>query len=305
MFINAILFFSLIAISPFESSGETKIVTSDGVELHVSIRGSGIPVLYLHGGPGSGSYWMEVFMGDLLEEHFSMIYLDQRGVGRSGSPSNGDFSLDRFIMDFEEVRNALQIDSWLTMGHSFGGILQTAYANHHSDVILGMMIINGSLDMAYSFQSSWCPKASDILEIPKPLPCLDESEPLFDRWGTLISKLNELNLMWKMGYTDPESIEIMNLTYRDIENWNPDFSNVFDRYEEYLFDYRPISSTLDMPVLFYYGTQDWMVGPEHYQSVHFPNMMLWPADTAHMPFLENRCDLMNAIELFLGKFRFN
>ncbi|MCC5941197.1 MAG: alpha/beta hydrolase [Balneolaceae bacterium] len=305
MLIPAILFFSLIAISPVESSGETKIVTSDGVELHVSIRGSGIPVLYLHGGPGSGSYWMEVFMGDLLEEHFRMIYLDQRGVGRSGSPAGGDFSLDRFIKDFEEVRLALEIDAWLTMGHSFGGILQTAYASHHADAILGMMIINGSLDMAYSFHSSWCPKASELLEIPEPLPCLDESEPLFDRWGALISDLNERDLMWKMGYTHRESLDTMNLTYRDIENWNPDFGNLFDQYDEYINDFRPVSAILSMPVLFYYGTRDWMIGPEHYQNVHFPNMMLWPADTAHMPFLENRSDLMDAIGSYLNTFGFD
>ena len=224
----ALLLIFLLALTPAQnSSEETKITTTDGVELHISIRGNGIPVLYLHGGPGSGSYWMEVFMGDLLEERFRMIYLDQRGVGRSGSPENDDFSLDRFIMDFEEVREALNIDDWLTMGHSFGGILQTAYANRHPDSVQGMMIINGSLDMTASFHTSWCPKASTLLEIPEPFPCLDESEPLFDRWGSLITQLNERDLMWKMGYTYRESLDKMNLTYRDIENWNPDFSNTF------------------------------------------------------------------------------
>lgn len=233
-----------------------------------------------------------------------MIYLDQRGVGRSGSPENGDFSLNRFIADFEEVRSSLEIESWLTMGHSFGGILQTAYANHHPDAITGMMIINGSLDMSDSFHSSWCIKASEFLGISgEPLPCLDQSEPLFDRWGVLINGLNEQDLMWKMGYSYRESIDTMNRTYRDIENWNPDFSNVFIEYEEYADDFRPFSATLEMPVLFYYGTRDWMIGPDHFKGVNFPNMLLWPADTGHMPFLENQNDLMNAIKAYLEKFR--
>jgi proline iminopeptidase len=33
-----------------------------------------------------------------------MIYLDQRGISRSSSPASGDYSLDRMVRDFEEVR---------------------------------------------------------------------------------------------------------------------------------------------------------------------------------------------------------
>ena len=68
---------------------EMKIVTSDSVCLYVNVRGIGTPCLYLHGGPGSGSLWLEEFMGDYLEKNFQMVYLDQRGVGRSSSPVNG------------------------------------------------------------------------------------------------------------------------------------------------------------------------------------------------------------------------
>jgi len=65
---------------------EMNIMTSDSVSLYVNVKGSGTPCLYLHGGPGSGSYWLEKFFGEYLEQHFQMIYLDQRGVGRSTSP---------------------------------------------------------------------------------------------------------------------------------------------------------------------------------------------------------------------------
>lgn len=68
---------------------EKTILTSDSVSLYVNVKGKGTPCLYLHGGPGSGSYWLEKFFGDYLEQHFQMIYLDQRGVGRSTSPLDG------------------------------------------------------------------------------------------------------------------------------------------------------------------------------------------------------------------------
>lgn len=103
---------------------QREIITSDSVQLYVTIKGSGTPCLYIHGGPGSGSYWLEKLFGDYLEQHFQMIYLDQRGVCRSSSPKDKNYSSDRMVQDFEEVRKALGISQWFTLGHSFGGILQ-------------------------------------------------------------------------------------------------------------------------------------------------------------------------------------
>ncbi len=139
--------------------------TSDGVDLYVEVRGKGTPCLYVHGGPASGSYWARKFAGDVLEKHFRMIYLDQRGACRSSSPQNGDFSMNRLVEDFEEVRKALSIDRWLTMGHSFGGL--TTYltqaieplrvqgfdgegetrviAVRHDDGIAGLKVAQGTL----------------------------------------------------------------------------------------------------------------------------------------------------------------
>ncbi|EKB49817.1 hypothetical protein [Cecembia lonarensis] len=43
-----------------------QVLTSDGELLHITVKGNGIPCLYLHGGPGSGSWWLEKFMGEEL-----------------------------------------------------------------------------------------------------------------------------------------------------------------------------------------------------------------------------------------------
>ena len=73
------LFLNLIVLNI--RAQEQFVLTSDSVELYVNIKGNGTPCLYIHGGPGSGSYWVEKFFGSELEQHFKMIYLDQRGVG--------------------------------------------------------------------------------------------------------------------------------------------------------------------------------------------------------------------------------
>lgn len=71
----------LVALTGFiRLQGKELIVTTtDSVQLYVKVKGHGPHLLYLHGGPGSGSYWLEKFSGEFFERHFTMIYLDQRG----------------------------------------------------------------------------------------------------------------------------------------------------------------------------------------------------------------------------------
>lgn len=83
-----IIFLSLIinAVSVFGQSHHIDslyIITSDSVRLFVKRSGSGYPVLFIHGGPGSNSYYFEKEGGEVFSKDVQLIYLDQRGCGRS------------------------------------------------------------------------------------------------------------------------------------------------------------------------------------------------------------------------------
>src|SRR4029078_2761779 len=80
------------------------ITTSDSVKLFVKRSGTGYPVLFIHGGPGSNSFYFDKEGDDVFSKIVQMVYLDQRGCGRSDSAMNGDCSLDRVVKDFDEVR---------------------------------------------------------------------------------------------------------------------------------------------------------------------------------------------------------
>ncbi len=282
---------------------EKKIITSDGVELYVKVEGKGIPCLYIHGGPGSGSYWFEKFFGDFMEEHFTMIYLDQRGVGRSGSPENKDFSIERMTRDFEEVRNALGYEDWLTLGHSFGGLLQMGYAENYPRAQKGIMMINTTLHLNESFCDSWAPKAFEFLGKDYG-GCENDSIPLLQRMGTLGNELREKDLFWKMAYSKKENQAIMDSTWSEVENWNYDFGNAAWDYEEYWRDYKPMAKDIKTPVLFFYGSKDFMVGPLHYKNIEFPEMLSWESKVGHIPFQENTEDLKRAILTYMSKYHF-
>lgn len=94
------LFVALIGYVRLQGK-EMTVTTTDSVRLYVKVKGQGPYLLYVHGGPGSGSYWLEKFSGDFLERHFTMVYLDQRETGRSTGPADGDYSMERMVEDFE------------------------------------------------------------------------------------------------------------------------------------------------------------------------------------------------------------
>jgi proline iminopeptidase len=298
---NNILICSLLLTAITCLAQEQRFMTSDSVNLYLKVKGKGIPCLYIHGGPGAGSYWMEKFSGDLLEERFKMIYLDLRGVGRSTSPVNKDYSMNRMLKDFEEIRKHLGIDEWLIMGHSFSGTIVTRYALQHPNSIKGMMMFNCVLDINESINKSWIPYACKILDIRDMTYYNNGSVTTHEKLNRLFGLLNKAGLSWKMTFAKKENEEKMNSTFSEIANWNHDFAGVGISHKDYLINFKTYTSQIKKPVLFFYGKSDRTVGPEHYKGVNFPNMLLWESDVGHVPFMENKTDVGEAIGIYLKK----
>ena len=227
-----------------------------------------------------------------------MVYLDQRGTGRSTSPSRGDYSMKRMVEDFEQVRKALHVERWLTLGHSFGGILQMGYADLAPDAVDGMIMLNCTLSLDDSFENSWLKKAGKLLGKDEHAFLKNDSLSHVEKSGIAAGRLEEKNLRWKIFYASPESDAEMNRSYGEIPSSNTDFADKSFSFQEYFRDYRPVTAGIKISVLFFCGRHDWAVGPKHYRNVRFPNMILWKSDVGHMPFLENREDMQKAVQAF-------
>lgn len=284
---------------------ERYIMTSDSVKLYVKVKGEGTPCLYLHGGPGASSYFLDILFGDYLEQHFKMIYLDQRGSGRSKSPKDNNYSMDRMVKDFEEVRTSLGIADWIILGHSFGGILQMGYVQKCPNVIKGMIMINCTLNSTESFNDSWIPKGCEFLQITNTSYYFNKSVPIKVRLDSIISQLIKNGINWKMSYSSKKDNAKMNSIYKNTPEFNEDFVNYGLSMNDYLCDFKGFTKNVDQPVLFFYGKKDWCIGPEHYKGVNFPNMILWSFDGEHMmPFLKNKKELEKAIDDYIKKYNF-
>jgi proline iminopeptidase len=109
--------------------GSLRVV--NGARLYVDERGdeSAPPLLYIHGGPGQGSYDFMDVQGERLSRFVRLVGVDQRGVLRSDPlQSSPALSVDLLIDDFEELRRQLGYTSWSILGHSAGGAYAVAYA---------------------------------------------------------------------------------------------------------------------------------------------------------------------------------
>lgn len=112
---------------------------SGGVEIGYRVSGEG-PVLVAHpGGPGLGSGYLQ---SDRLEAIATIIYLDPRGTGRSGTPGDGDYGMDRLVEDLDRLREHLGLDRIGLLGHSHGGMVAQLYALRHPSRLSKLVLVS-------------------------------------------------------------------------------------------------------------------------------------------------------------------
>lgn len=117
------------------------LAVSGGHRLWVETYGTpaGYPILFLHGGPGSGCNPSQRALFD-PDYHFA-IFLDQRGAGKSlpAGERAANTTAD-LIADIEILRQHLGIAQWLVTGGSWGATLALAYAQAHPQAVTGLAL---------------------------------------------------------------------------------------------------------------------------------------------------------------------
>jgi len=100
---------------------------------------AGIPVVFIHGGPGSGTSPLQRRFFD--PARYRIVLFDQRGSGHSTPHGElEDNTTPDLIDDMERLRDALGIDRWLVFGGSWGSTLALAYGEAHPGRCLGFVL---------------------------------------------------------------------------------------------------------------------------------------------------------------------
>ena len=99
----------------------------------------GIPVLFVHGGPGAGCSPKARCFFD--PEVYRIILFDQRGCGQSEPHACLDNNTTQaLIEDMEAIREYLGVHHWVLFGGSWGSTLSIAYAQRHPSRVLAMIL---------------------------------------------------------------------------------------------------------------------------------------------------------------------
>src|ERR1700686_4789619 len=99
-----------------------QVELADGYNLKIEQVGTGYPLIVLHGGPGLDHSMFRPYL-DRLGEEFRVLYVDERGQGRSDRVDPASLSLEVFARDVDLLANALGLEAFALLGHSFGAVI--------------------------------------------------------------------------------------------------------------------------------------------------------------------------------------
>jgi len=126
---------------PIESHAQGWLDTGSVHRVYWETSGNpeGMPVVFIHGGPGSGTSPLQRRFFD--PARYRIVLFDQRGCGQSTPHGEleDNTTLD-LIDDMERLRGALGIERWLVFGGSWGSTLALAYGEAHPERCLGFVL---------------------------------------------------------------------------------------------------------------------------------------------------------------------
>ncbi|MFN6169802.1 MAG: prolyl aminopeptidase, partial [Burkholderiales bacterium] len=126
---------------PIEPYQTARLALDDVHTMHYEQSGNphGVPVLFLHGGPGAGASASHRQFFD--PAFYRIVIFDQRGAGRSTPLGElADNTTPLLISDIERLREKLDISRWMVFGGSWGSTLALAYAESHPNRVMALVL---------------------------------------------------------------------------------------------------------------------------------------------------------------------
>ena len=227
------------AVEPYESG---LLEVSNGQSLYWETVGNpaGIPVLYLHGGPGSGCTVGARRFFD--PETFRAVLFDQRGCGRSLPLASGpdvDLTVNttaHILDDIERLREHLGIERWLVSGLSWGVSLGLVYAQAFPGRVIAMAL--GAVTGGTRLEIEWITRAMGRIfpreweEFVAPLPVEERDGNLPAAYARLLADPDPVvreNAALQWCRWEDVHVSLMPGWTPSVRYQNPDFRRVMTR----------------------------------------------------------------------------
>ncbi|MCD0477434.1 alpha/beta hydrolase [Chryseobacterium sp. LC2016-29] len=313
---NALLAFNTLCIT-FTHAQQLKngnfTEKIDSISINYTIKGNG-PAMFV-GHPNSGKIGYELTLQP-LEKQFTMVYYDSRGTGKSAAPKKiEDYSLEKSVVEIEELRKKLNIDKIWFFAHSDQSGIAMLYSLEHPNHVEGMILTGTSLvaspeevynrkkesenkrikesewfsqvvkdwDYMYTNKTEKAPDGRDLSEAPLKWWCYDEESS-----KKVIPIMKEIS---KAGRRKPVNGQIPQA----------------EKMIEYYYNQQKKFSQIKTKSLILNGKADTNNLPEFAEQLHktLPNSKLVFIEKAgHFPWVEDAVQSFTEIEKWLEEIKF-
>jgi pimeloyl-ACP methyl ester carboxylesterase len=266
---------------------------ADGVTLFVEDLGSGFPLIVLHGGPGMDHTMFRPYL-DPLGEDLRLLYVDQRGQGLSERVDPATLSLEVFARDVDLLAEALGLDAFALLGHSFGAIVTTWHA------------INVGTAAAYVISGGGDSSANLLADVDASLVAMgDQGKAIADSWELETSVETEAELKELLRVQMPFHFAGEPPPgYGEETIGTPDVLRHFARVGYGDFDYTPELGKVAKPTLVIVGELDRTTTPRAARVLHegIPDseLVVVPG-VGHMSMVEAPEAYIGAVRSFLAR----
>jgi len=292
------------------SVATAEYATIGGMQQHFWVRGrdrDAPALILLHAGPGVSEAPMFRRYDAGLEQYFLVVYWEQRGAGRSyrSDIPPQSMTIARFLHDLDEVvdmvRHRFGKDRVVLVGHSWGTVLGTLYAQQHPDKVAVYVGVGQFADVreglrgAYGYalaqaeQRDDQPAVRDLRAIGPEPRTADEmlaAREWVERFGGAFhGELSMRDLIGAVLMSDDTGlVDLWNLRQGSrfsIEHMWPELAQLNLRE----------CRSFDVPVFFLLGRHDWQmpatVAAAYFETIEAPcKCLVWFEQSGHYPLFE-------------------
>ena len=282
---------------------------ADGRRFEWESVGDTEPLLWIEGGPGLPAHLGRPDAA-LFARWFTVHLVNAPGCGRSSPPVlPEDYDLAGHVDFFDAVRASLGIDAWTLAGHSWGGLVATAYAAMRPMAVQRLIVVDGYAgggsvtdeDSAAERERSfarvrdrhWFAAAHAALEANHALEAATEQEDV-----------DSFAPAWPLYFADPDrpwNRDHVERLARELR-LNVDVEREWNDHHEWV-DRRDLARRVVCPSLILAGEHDFICGPVWNRALAgaIPGAQYVEiADAGHMPHYEQPERFMDIVSAWLA-----
>ena len=227
----------------------------------------------MHGGPGGDHTVFKPALSPLTEV-MQLIYIDNRGSGRSERGSQSTYTLKNNVEDIEELRKYLGLDEIVLLGQSYGGMVALEYAKKYQENVKSLLLV------VTAPSSTFTDKAKEIVN-QKGTPKQKEMAQVL--WDGAFTSSEQQEQYYEImaplySYSHKESVE-ENLSRENAsKRSNRSYEALNEGFGGFLRDYNVVDflPSINVPTLIIAGRHDWITPVEGsiFMNEQIPNSQL-------------------------------